>query len=337
MVFAVGERGVSAAPEPFVFLRRIFPSANMVLVKGERPVLFDSGFGGDIAETKHVLRQSGCPPEEITLIVNSHYHCDHAGGNGPLQSEYGTPIAAHRWEARLVNRRDREACTAEWLRQPIEPYTVTRYLSDGDQIETGGARLEVVETPGHTLGHISLYSPAERVLLGGDLFHPDDVAWINVFREGVGAIIRAIESLEKLSKLKIDWAASGHGEPITDPRTTIDAARQRYEKWLEDPDRIAWHACKRIFAYALMLEDGMEEAEISAYLPGAPWFVDFSRHALATEPQDFVQPLVEEMLRSNAAEWRNEKLIALAPYNVPPLDWPTGPSKPKDWPTGTSL
>jgi hydroxyacylglutathione hydrolase len=323
---------VSAAPEPFVFFRRSFPSANMVLIKGDRPVLFDSGFGGDVAETKHLLREAGYPPESVTLIVNSHYHCDHAGGNGALQRDHNTPIAAHRWEAMLVNNRDTEACSAEWLRQPVEPYTVTRHLSDGDQIETGGVRLEVCETPGHTLGHISLYSPEEKVLIGGDLFHSDDVAWLNPFREGVGGVHRAVESLDRLASLKIAWACSGHGEPPSDPKAAIEAARERYMKWLDEPERVAWHACKRIFAYALMLTDGMNEREISAYLLDAPWFGDYARSVFGEkEPRVFMQPLITEMLRSNAAEWRGNKLVALASYNPPPLDWLKGPARPKDW------
>lgn len=323
---------MNSAPGPFMFFQRTFPSANMVLVRGERPVLVDSGFGGDAEETKYLLRESGFPPEQITLVVNSHYHCDHAGGNSALQREYEIPIAAHRWDAGLVNRRDYEACTAEWLCQPVEPYEVTRHLSEGDQIETGGVRLEVVETPGHTLGHISLYAPDERVLLGGDLFHSDDVAWLNPFREGAAAGDRAIESLDKLAKLKIAWASSGHGHPITDPKSAIEAARARYEKWLEAPESAAWHGAKRIFAYALMLTDGMEEPDIYSYLLDAPWFCDYALHAFGEEPGNFVQPLIAEMLRSNAAEWQGQNLIPLFAYNPPPPGWPSGPARPKDWP-----
>src|SRR3712207_1346562 len=84
------------------FFRRTFPSANMVLVLGrgaERPILFDSGFGADLDETERLLREAGVPPERLALLVNSHYHCDHAGGNGGLQARHGLPVAAHRWEA----------------------------------------------------------------------------------------------------------------------------------------------------------------------------------------------------------------------------------------------
>lgn len=305
----------------------------MVLVKGSRPVLFDSGFGGDVAETEYLVREAGVAPEDITLIVNSHYHCDHAGGNGSFVERYGTPIAAHRFEAGMVNRRDPEACSAVWLDQPIEPYTVARPLSDGDRIDAGGVLLEVIETPGHTLGHLSLYAPEQRVLLCADAVHNDDVAWVGPFREGVGSVERAMESVRRLMSLKVEWACSGHGPATTEFQTAASRALARYESWLkEDPEKPAWHACKRIFAYALMLQDGMDEAEIETYLLGAPWFRDYARYAFATEPEDFTGILVSEMLRSHAADWTGDRLVARAPFNPPPPGWPTRPTKPADWP-----
>ncbi|MGH3086559.1 MAG: MBL fold metallo-hydrolase, partial [Rubrobacteraceae bacterium] len=128
------------------------------------------------------------------------------------------------------------------------------------------------------------------------------------------------------------WACSGHGTPIEDPKAAIDAARNRYETWLEEPEKVAWHGCKRILAYALMLTDGMEEPRLHTYLLDAPWFNDYARHVFNEEPSYFIQPLIQEMLRSNAAEWQGDKLIPLASYNPPPIGWPKGPARPKAWP-----
>lgn len=326
---------MTSPPEPFVFLRRVFPSANMVVIAGERPVLIDSGFGGDIQETEYLIRQSGVDPQDISLIANTHYHCDHAGGNSLLQRRYDIPVAAHRWEARMVNDRDREACAADWLAQPIEPYRVARPLSEGDRIEAGGVLLDVLETPGHTLGHLSFYAPEQRVLIGGDLVHADDVAWINIFREGVASVLRALESIERLSELKVEWACSGHGPPTEDFRSAAEAASVRYRKWLSDPQKAAWHACKRILTYALMIEDGMREGRLRPYLLAAPWFRDYSVNVFQTAPEDFIAPLLEEVIRSRAAEWIDEKLVPRSPYNPPRLGWPAGPARPADWPEQT--
>lgn len=304
----------------------------MVLVHGKRPLLVDTGFGSDLPDTVRLLRGAGMPPEQLSLIVNTHYHCDHAGGNHGLQEGYGIPIATHRWEAEMVNRRDREACGVEWLDQPIESYTVDVRLSEGDEVDAGETTLLVLETPGHTLGHVSLWAPEEGVLILGDAAHGDDVAWLNPYREGTGAMLRALETLDHLSRLPVRRAFSGHGPAIEDPIAVFDAARRRYEKWLEDPEKACWHGCKRIFAYALMIYCGLAGDEVRPYLFRCPWFGDFARHGFDVEPDDLVQPLLAEMIRSKAAGWQGERLVALPPHNPPTLNWASGPTKPKDWP-----
>ncbi len=320
-------------PPPWLHpFERTFPSANMVLVRGETPVLIDTGFGSDVAETEALLRRAGVPPEDLSLIVNTHYHCDHVGGNHALQTRYGVPIAAHRWEASLVNRRDAEACGAVWLRQPVEPYRVDRLLTEGDTVDAGGVTLRVLHTPGHTLGHVSLFEPETRVLILGDAVHGDDAAWLNPFREGVGALERAMETLEKLLELDVRWALSGHGAAITEPKKAFERALRRYEAWLIEPERLAWHGVKRIFAYALMLERGLTEEELEPYLFVSPWFYDYSRYAFELTPAAFVTPLLAEMLRSKAAFWRAGKLLAAAPHRPPPPHWSPAHHTPRSWP-----
>lgn len=314
-----------------VFFQRKFPSANMVLIKDQLPLLIDTGFGSDAQDTEQLIRAAGVSPEDLHLIVNTHYHSDHAGGNSHLQKNYGIKIAAHKWEAHLVNSCDAEACTAEWLNQPIEPYRVDRKLSDNDEIDTGNGILKVLHTPGHTLGLISLYEPEEKILICGDFFHKHDLGWINIFREGISSIQIAMESLERVAKLQIKTAYSGHGPMIDNPMASIDAARKKYESWLEAPERFFWHGCKRIFAYALMIKDGIPREDVDNYLKKCGWFFDYANYAFQIQPEEFIPILLEEMIRSKAAHWQNNKLFATTPYQGPPKNWTTQPLKPKDW------
>ncbi len=138
-----------------------------------------------------------------------------------------------------------ELACAEWLDQPIAPYQVDRPLDDDDEIDTGDVTLRVLYLPGHTQGQIALYDPASRTLIAGDALLDHDVGWLNRFREGLCCLYQALDSLERLARLPIDRAYPGHGPPIDDPRTAIDQARRRYESWLDEPEKEAWHACKR--------------------------------------------------------------------------------------------
>lgn len=318
-------------PSNIIFFEQAFPSANMVLIKDQLPILIDSGFGSDVKRTERLIREAGVSPEDLKLIVNTHYHSDHVGGNFHFQKNYGVEIAGHKWEAAMINGADAEACSSEWLDQPVEPYRVDRKLSDHDEIDTGNRILEVLHTPGHTLGHISLYDPEEKILIAGDLFHQSDIGWLNIFREGGGAIHRSMESLERLSTLPIRKAYSGHGPEITDPQASINAAWHRLEKWLTMPEKVYWHACKRIFSFTLIIKNGLAEKELESYLLQCGWFQDFALHAFRIQSDAFVQILLDEMIRSGAAKWQDGRLLAAASYEAPNDEWMRQNVKPKDW------
>lgn len=314
-----------------IFFERKFPSANMILVKGCQPILIDTGFGSDIKKTEQLLRQEDVSPEKLHLIINTHYHSDHVGGNFHLQKNYNIPIAAHKWEADLINTCDVEACSAEWLDQPVEPYRVDRKLSDFEEIVMDGGVLQVLHTPGHTLGHISLYEPNQGILICGDLFHNNDIGWLNLFREGAGAIHRSIESLDRLAEVPLKKAYPGHGPQIDNPLAAVDAARKRLEKWLHNPEKVSWHACKRIFSFTLIIKNGLAKEEVNDYLLTCGWFQDFARHAFQIHPEDFIQVLLDEMIRSKAASWQGDRLMASVLYEAPEKEWMDKNMKPKDW------
>ncbi|WP_082355164.1 MBL fold metallo-hydrolase [Bacillus sp. FJAT-22090] len=303
----------------------------MILIKDEYAILIDTGFGSEVKDTEKLIKEAGVSPEELHLIVNTHYHSDHVGGNFHLQKNYGVPIATHKWEADLINFCDPEACSAEWLDQPVEPYRVDRKLADNDEINTGSRTLKVLHTPGHTLGHISLFEPEEEILICGDLFHQNDIGWLNIFREGVTSIQRSLESLERLSTLRIKQAYSGHGPQIENPQAAIETARKRFEKWLKMPEKVSWNACKRIFSFTLIIKNGLAKEEINSYLLNCGWFQDYARYSFQLQPIEFIQILLDEMIRSGAAIWHDNHLIATAPYHALEKEWMDKNIKPKEW------
>ena len=226
---------------PVAFFRRAFPSANAVLLRGERPVLVDGGFGSDVPALLAWLNAQGVPPERLSLLVNTHFDCDHAGANHVLASEFGVPVATHRIEAALVNSRDAEACRAHYLHQPIEPYRVDWAMEAGDIVDTGATRWVVVETPGHTAGHISLHAPDHGLLVTGDAVHSDDLGWVDATRPDM--LDAADATTRRLAGLRVGRAWSGHGPVTSDPALAIAEAARRLTGWRTA--RRAWHGMVR--------------------------------------------------------------------------------------------
>jgi hydroxyacylglutathione hydrolase len=81
------------------FAERPFPSANTVVIAGSKPVLVDTGYGSDLRRTESLLVERGIDPAGLSLMVNTHYHSDHVGGNAGLQRR-----TVSRWR-RIAGRR----------------------------------------------------------------------------------------------------------------------------------------------------------------------------------------------------------------------------------------
>lgn len=238
------------------------PSANVVLVPGERPVLIDSGSASpaSLARVHAFLGEHGLVAGDLAWLALTHFHADHVGGAGAL----GVPVAAHEREAALVNDRDPRACDP-WLGFPIPRYTVARALCDGERLEA----LEVVATPGQTPGHVAYWHAEARVAITGDLLQAADVGWVPFGGPWAeGALDAMIAGVERIAALEPRMTIPGHGPPVTDVPAAVAANLERYERFRAEPERAVWHAVRRALVSHLMIEP--RDAAALAALPWAP-------------------------------------------------------------------
>jgi hydroxyacylglutathione hydrolase len=260
------------------------PSANLVLVSGETPVLVDTGSGSapSLARTRAFLAEHGLQASDLAWVALTHFHADHAGGAAAL----GVPVAAHAAEARLVNAGDPRACDP-WLGFEVRPYRVARPLLDGDVV----GDLEVVHTPGQTPGHVAYWHAEERVAITGDLLQERDAAWVPYGGPwSAGALDSMIASVERIAALEPRMTIPGHGPPVTDVPAAVAANLERYARFREQPSRAVWHAVRRALISHLMIEP--RSAATLAALPWAP---------IAAAAVDLAPlTLVEQALRSLA-------------------------------------
>lgn len=167
--------GVLALYEPGQFEEVI----SYLIIGSKRALLFDTGLGiGDMR------RLVGELTEREVVVLNSHTHYDHVGGNHAFDKIYGTGLDYTRRNAR---GRPHEA-VAEfvgegwiWKATPAgfspeayvsRPFTVTEPVADGQVISLGDVALEVLLTPGHAPDALCLLDRQRRLLFTGDTFYP---------------------------------------------------------------------------------------------------------------------------------------------------------------------
>lgn len=292
---------------------RSFPDANLLLLHGRQPALVDSGFVGHAEETAAWARaQAG----HVALVVNTHWHSDHVGGNAQLQAA-GAGIAASAPDAEAVARRDPGCCLAEYLDQPVAPYTVDEPLHDGQVVRLGDADWQVVRTPGHTPGHLSLWEPEERLLVVGDALSDYDVGWVNIALDGPDAATTAVASLQRLADLAPRVLLPAHGPIPADPAAAVATAIRRAQRLVDDHAGAVWYGARRIFAFALMIRGGIATGDVEPYLHERAWMADAAR-LLGRTPEELAAELVDTMLRTGAVVLRDGRLQAAAVHTPVP-------------------
>jgi glyoxylase-like metal-dependent hydrolase (beta-lactamase superfamily II) len=157
------------------------PNVFLVADSGEG-ALIDSGFGDETSVKERVEFLRERPDVKVRRIVLTHHHFDHSSGASQLRDETGAEVALHsqdveflrNWQAEVpqdieVLKEQKElAERVEAFRKQGAEAGPDVQVADGDTIVVGGLTLEVVHTPGHTLGSMCLYLREERALFTGD-------------------------------------------------------------------------------------------------------------------------------------------------------------------------
>ncbi|MBS0339744.1 MAG: MBL fold metallo-hydrolase, partial [Proteobacteria bacterium] len=183
-------------------LERGWLSSNNVLLAGRYgTALIDSGYtthsGQTLALVAHALAGRA-----LDLLVNTHLHSDHCGGNSALQARYpelitrippGEADAVRQWdESKLSYRATGQACPRFGFDTVLEP---------GSVVEMGDAAWQVHAAPGHDPHAVILFEPASRVLVSGDALWQKGFGvvfpemWGEPSFDEVGATLDLIESL----------------------------------------------------------------------------------------------------------------------------------------------
>ena len=172
--------------------------------------------GDDITDITALLDKHGLT---VKAIVITHAHIDHIGGAGKLKALTGAPVCLNQNDADLYAHLDTQA---SWLGvAPPSRTEIDTEARQGDLLRLGAADFQILHTPGHTQGSISIWIPSENKLVAGDTLFRDSIGRTDLPGGDGRQILRSIH--EKLLPLpETAVVIPGHG-----PNTTIGREKER--------------------------------------------------------------------------------------------------------------
>jgi hydroxyacylglutathione hydrolase len=158
--------------------------------KTKRAAVVDPG--GDLDRIEAVLNKQGLSLEKVLI---THGHCDHAGAALDLATHYGVPTEGpQREDAFWLDKLEDQS---RMFGLPgAKKFTPTRWLEDGDTVQVGEQTLEVLHCPGHTPGHVVLFSRPDAVAIVGDVLFAGSIGRTDFPRGDYDTLITSIK--EKL-------------------------------------------------------------------------------------------------------------------------------------------
>ena len=205
------------------------PGSHVYLIKGtSKNVLIDTGMAANFPVLEASLLELGLRVSDIHFIILTHEHFDHIGATSFFFKT--AVVAAHRLAANKIELQDEFVTMVKSMDASSVPFHADIWLEHDTTIDLGNYRLRTVHSPGHTSGCICLYEPNERLLFTGDTFFAGGTL-SGIFSSG--NISDYMNSLERLSTLRVEQFYPGHGRlsdsPEEDIRCGLEHARALFE------------------------------------------------------------------------------------------------------------
>lgn len=171
-------------------------------------------------EIGRILDLVGRHALKVKAIISTHAHIDHVGGLAKLHQYTGAPVLMHQEDLALYQAMEMQAA---FLGVPPPEITeVHMFLREGDVLRWGNFEAQVIHTPGHTPGSVSLYMPADAgqvtvpkpQLWAGDTLFAGSIGRTDLWGGSMDDILRSLKT--KLMELPHDTIVHpGHGADTT--------------------------------------------------------------------------------------------------------------------------
>ena len=253
-----------------VFERGWLSANNILLTDEHTACLVDSGYVSHAQQTLSLVR-SALGDRPLDLLVNTHLHSDHCGGNQTLANHYphmqtvippGLGDAVQHWTADLLSyKATGQNCPAFRFQQFLQPGQTRRWANlDWD----------VLAAPGHDPHSVILHAPEASVLISADALWENGFGVVFPELEGQQGFSDVAATLDLIEQLSPTTIVPGHGRVFHDLKSALARARSRLESFAKSPHRHALHGAKVLLKFKMMELRAVSREDFQSWAKSVP-------------------------------------------------------------------
>jgi hydroxyacylglutathione hydrolase len=186
-------------------------NCNTIFIDGDVPILIDPGHSHLFDRVAQGMARDGLDVRGVKMVLCTHGHPDHIEAVGRFDDDVIKGISAE--EYAYLTDGYRELFMAVGSQSPARLFKV--FLQEG-RLDIGNETFRVIFTPGHAPGSICLYWEEKKALISGDTVFYMGVGRTDLYGGDAGLLA---QSIERLSKLDIEYLLPGHGEMVQGKKT----------------------------------------------------------------------------------------------------------------------
>ncbi|MFL6708811.1 MAG: MBL fold metallo-hydrolase [Massilia sp.] len=292
-----------------VFERGWLSANNILFVGATQTALVDSGYLTHAPQTL-ALVEHALAGRPLDLLVNTHLHSDHCGGNAALQARYpGCVTAIPVGEAQAVATWNEDALSYKATGQQCARFTFQRTVAPGDSLVLGDLHWQALGAPGHDPRSLVLYNAGHGILLSADALWENGFGVIFPELDGESGFAEAGDTLDMIAGLDVRLVIPGHGAPFTDVAGALARARSRLDYLQADPRRNADNAVKVMLKFLLLERQAMPMADVVDLFESNQVMAGARRRFLGGEAVEQAERTAAALVRAGAARRDGAQLV----------------------------
>jgi glyoxylase-like metal-dependent hydrolase (beta-lactamase superfamily II) len=290
-------------PPSITVFERGWLSSNNILIQGRTSTaLIDSGYCLHAPQTL-TLVQAALQGRPLDVLVNTHLHSDHCGGNALLQAHYpALQTMIPPGHSEHVRDWDPHALTFVPTGQNCPPFTFDAALVPGTELSLGDMTWQVHAASGHDPHSVVLFEPASRTLVSADALWERGFGVVFPELEGIEAFAAVGATLDLIEQLGPKIVIPGHGPVFSNIETSLATARARLAGFVQQPEKHITYAAKVLLKFKLLEAQSLDLSAFITWADTTPYFrLIFNTHFSDHEFSTWVQQLIADLVRSGAA------------------------------------